>query len=140
MSYFILPFYEIQTAIYQKLKASPHLQALGVEVYDTPDENTPYPYVTIGEPYSNPLDTKTNNCEQVSFTIHAWRKDNDESTGKRILYEILSACQQALLTRRYSINGLTVLDVTRNGAQVFDDVEVGLKHGVLTVRYKVQIN
>lgn len=140
MNYFMLPFLEIQTAIYQKLKASTFLQTLGVEVYDTPDENTPYPYVTIGEPYSNPLDTKTSNREQITFTIHAWRKDNDDSTGKRILYEILSACQQALITRRYSINGLTVLDVTRDGAQVFNDVEVGLKHGVLTVRYKVQIN
>jgi len=140
MNYFMLPFLEIQTAIYQKLKASMLLQTLGVEVYDTPDENTPYPYVTIGEPYSNPLDTKTSNSEQITFTIHAWRKDNDESTGKRILYEILSACQQALITRRYSINGLTVLDVTRVDARVFNDIEVGLKHGVLTVRYKIQIN
>lgn len=140
MNYFMLPFLEIQTAIYQKLKASTLLQTLGVEVYDTPDENTPYPYVTIGEPYSNPLDTKTSNREQITFTIHAWRKDNDESTGKQILYKILSACQQALITRRYSINGLTVLDVTRVDARVFNDVEVGLKHGVLTVRYKVQIN
>lgn len=138
MSYYALPFLEVQTAIYEKLKANARLQELGVVVYDTPDENAPYPYVTISEPMSTPIDTKTTNNEQMTFTIHAWRKDDDNYTGKKIVYEILSACQQSLITRRYTINGIIVLDVVRVEARVFDDVEIGLKHGVLMLRYKIQ--
>lgn len=138
MSYYTLPFFEVQKAIYEKLSANTRLQELGVGVYDTPSENTPYPYVTIAEPSTLPIDTKTTNNEQMTFTIHVWRKDDEEYAGKKIVYEILSECLRSLMTRRYTISGIIVLDVLRVDAQVFDDIEIGLKHGVLRVRYKIQ--
>lgn len=138
MTLYALPMFELQTAIYQKLTNNTMLMSLVEGVFDTPDENQPYPYVTISEPYSSPLDTKLSNGETITFTLHAWYKDNDDYTGKKITYQILSACQQALATRNYLISGAKVLDVKRVEAKVFDDNTPGVKHGILVMRYKIQ--
>ncbi|UED81953.1 DUF3168 domain-containing protein [Lysinibacillus sp. CD3-6] len=144
-NYYALPFFDLQKAIFQKLTACEALTNItgksedDLGVYDAVDENTPYPYVTISEPYTSPFDTKTSNIETITFTIHAWWKDNDEYSGKRKVYEMLSASQQALMGRNYSIPGANVLSVTRRDSHVFDDNSPGVKHGILTIQYKVQI-
>lgn len=142
--YYSLPYFELQKAIYQKLIACEALTNItrkddeDLGVYDAVDENTPYPYVTISEPYSNPFDTKTSNIETITFTIHAWWKDNDDNSGKRKVYEMISACQQALMARNYVIPGAKVLDITRRESLVIDDNSPGVKHGILKIQYKVQ--
>lgn len=142
-SYYALPYFELQKAIFQKLTACEALTAITLKdkwdsgVYDAVDENTPYPYVTISEPYSSPFDTKLSNIETITFTIHCWWKDNDDYSGKRKVYEMLSACLQALHSP-YAINGGRVLETKRVESRVIDDNSPGVKHGVLTMRYKIQ--
>ncbi len=143
-NYYALPFFELQRVIYQKLTACETLTSItrkdedDLGVYDAVDENTSYPYVTISEPYTSPFDTKTSNIETITFTIHTWWKDNDNYSGKRKTYEMLSACQQALMARNYSIPGARVLSVKRLESRVIDDNSPGVKHGILTIQYKVQ--
>ncbi|MGE7946473.1 DUF3168 domain-containing protein [Lysinibacillus sp. NPDC093688] len=142
--YYALPFFDLQKVIYQKLTACEALTNItrkddeDLGVYDAVDENTPYPYVTISEPYSSPFDTKTSNIETITFTMHAWWKDNDNYSGKRKVYEMLSACQQVLMARNYMMSGAKVLDITRRESRVIDDNSPGVKHGILTIQYKVQ--
>ncbi|MGE7092530.1 DUF3168 domain-containing protein [Lysinibacillus sp. NPDC048646] len=142
--YYALPYFELQKAIYQKLTASEALISItrkgdeDLGVYDAVDENTPYPYVTISEPYSSPNDTKTSNIEKITFTIHAWWKDKDDYSGKRKVYEMLSACQRALMTRNYVIPNASVLSVERRESRVIDDNSPGVKHGILTMQYIIQ--
>lgn len=143
-NYYALPFFELQRVIYQKLTACEALTSIirkdeaELGVYDAVDENTPYPYVTISEPYTSPFDTKTSNIETITFTIHTWWKDNDDYSGKRKTYEMLSACQQTLMARNYSIPGARVLSVARRDTRVIDDNRPSVKHGILTIQYKVQ--
>ncbi|WP_312145616.1 DUF3168 domain-containing protein [Lysinibacillus capsici] len=143
-NYYALPYYELQKVIFQKLTACEALTAItrkdewDLGVYDAVDENTPYPYVIISEPYSSPNDTKTNNIETITFTIHTWWKDNDDYSGKRITYEMLSACQRALMTRNYIIPNAAVLRAERRDSRVIDDNMPGVKHGILTMQYIIQ--
>ncbi|WGT40145.1 DUF3168 domain-containing protein [Lysinibacillus sp. 1 U-2021] len=143
-NYYALPFFELQKAIFQKLTACEALTAItrkdedDLGVYDAVDENTPYPYVAISEPYTSPFDTKTSNIETITFTIHTWWKNNDDYSGKRKTYEMLSACQQALMSRNYSIPGARVLSVIRRESRVIDDNSPDVKHGILSIQYKVQ--
>lgn len=143
-NYYALPFFELQRVIYQKLTACEALTSItrkdedDLGVYDAVDENTPYPYITISEPYTSPFNTKTSNIETITFTIHTWWKDNDDYSGKRVVYEMLSACQQALMGRNYPIPGARVLSVTIRESRVIDDNSPGVKHGILTIQYKVQ--
>lgn len=143
-NYYVLPLFELQKAIFQKLTACEVLTAItrkddeDLGVYDTVDENTPYPYVTIAEPRTEPSDTKTGNMETISFTIHCWWKDNDAYSGKRVIYEMLSACQSALMAQSYPLQGARVLRVRRVDTRVFDDNTPHVKHGVLVMKYYVQ--
>lgn len=143
-NYYALPYFDLQKVIFQKLTACEALTSItrkdeeDLGVYDAVDENTPYPYVTISESYSSPADTKTSNIETITFTIHAWWKDNDDYSGKRKVYEMLSACQSTLMARNYMIPGAKVLSVTRRESRVIDDNSPGVKHGILTIQYKVQ--
>ncbi|MEB2279664.1 DUF3168 domain-containing protein [Lysinibacillus xylanilyticus] len=143
-NYYALPYFELQKAIFQKLIDCEVLVNItrkdneDLGVYDAVDENTPYPYVTISEPYTSPFDTKTSNIETITFTMHAWWKDNDDYSGKRKVYEMLSACQMALMARNYVIPSARVLSVTRRESRVIDDNSPGVKHGILTIQYKVQ--
>jgi len=143
-NYYALPYFDLQKVIFQKLTASEALTSItrkddeDLGVYDAVDENTPYPYVTISEPYSSPYDTKTSNIETITFTMHAWWKDNDDYSGKRKVYEMLSACQMALMAQNYTISNARVLSVTRRESRVIDDNSPGVKHGILTIQYKVQ--
>ncbi|MGE8037829.1 DUF3168 domain-containing protein [Lysinibacillus sp. NPDC093692] len=143
-NYYALPFFNLQRVIFQKLTACEALTSItrkddeDLGVYDAVDENTPYPYVTISEPYSSPFDTKTSNIETITFTIHAWWKDNDSYSGKRKVYEMLSACQMALMARNYVIPNARVLSITRRESRVIDDNSPNVKHGILSIQYKVQ--
>lgn len=143
-NYYTLPYFEMQKAIYKILSSNlmlTNITAKSVDdlgVYDAVDENTPYPYVTISEPQSSPFDTKTSNIETITFTIHAWWKDNDEYSGKRKVYEMLSACQSALMIQHYALDSARVLSVTRRDTRVIDDNSPGVKHGILTMQYKIQ--
>ncbi|MGE7954811.1 DUF3168 domain-containing protein [Lysinibacillus xylanilyticus] len=143
-NYYALPYFELQQVIYQKLIACEALTTItrkddeDLGVYDAIDENTPYPYVAISEPYSSPFDTKTSNIETVTFTINTWWKDNDEYSGKRKTYEMLSACQQALMAQNYVMPGAKVLSITRRESRVIDDNSPGVKHGILVIQYKIQ--
>ncbi|MFF2174970.1 DUF3168 domain-containing protein [Lysinibacillus sp. NPDC058147] len=143
-NYYALPYFDLQKVIFQKLTACEALTTItrkddeDLGIYDAVDENTPYPYVTISKPYSSPFDTKTSNIETITFTIHAWWKDNDDYSGKRKVYEMLSACQSTLMARNYLIPGVKVLSITRRESRVIDDNSPSVKHGILTIQYKVQ--
>ncbi|MEY9976590.1 DUF3168 domain-containing protein [Lysinibacillus sp. RC79] len=143
-NYYTLPFFDLQKVMYQKLTACEAITNItrkddeDLGVYDAVDENTPYPYVTISEPYSSPFDTKTSNIETITFTIHTWWKDNDDYSGKRKTYEMLSACQSTLMARNYLIPGTKVLNITRRESRVIDDNSPGVKHGILVMQYKIQ--
>lgn len=143
-NYYALPYFELQKVIFQKLTAYEALTDItrkdewDLGVYDAVDENTPYPYVTISEPYSSPNDTKTSNIETITFTIHTWWKDNDDYSGKHVTYEMLSACQRALMTRNYVIPNASVLRVERRDSRVIDDNIPDVKHGILTMQYIIQ--
>lgn len=143
-NYYALPYFELQQVIYQKLIACEELTNItrksgeDLGVYDAVDENTPYPYVTISEPQSSPFDTKTSNIETITITLHCWWKDNDDYSGKRKVYEMLSACQRALMAQNYTIANARILSVTRRESRVIDDISPNVKHGILTMQYKIQ--
>lgn len=94
-----------------------------------------YPYVVIGEPYSQPSDTKTTRGEEVNLTLHAW----SEYEGKREIYQILNACTNAL-KYRLDIEGFSLEKVSWDNMRVFDDIDPRYKHGVLIMRYTLKNN
>jgi hypothetical protein len=88
---------EMQKAIYTRLTA-----ALGASpvVYDYVPQDAAYPYVVIGADTSIPWDTKTNDGQEFTCTIHAWTKNSGRRPLKTIMQNIYAALhhQEPLLT------------------------------------------
>ena len=59
--------WEVQKAVYAVLDA-----ALAVPVYDAVPAAEPYPFVTIGEASAVAVDTKVEDGQEHTLTIHVW--------------------------------------------------------------------
>ncbi|MEH6941526.1 DUF3168 domain-containing protein [Bacillus sp. JJ722] len=123
-------FMSLQTAVYQRLSSDIKLNELITGVYDHVPEDTPFPYVVIGEPIGNPFEVKILNVEEISLVIHVWSKYE----GKKEAYDILNACHNAM-KYKLDVQGYKVERTQWENAKVFDDIDGVKKHGVVTLRF-----
>ncbi|MDA1478362.1 DUF3168 domain-containing protein [Bacillus changyiensis] len=126
-----LALWELQKAIYKRLEADETLNHVITGVFDNPNKNTPYPYVTIGEDTTTPFETKTSFGENITTVLHCWSRAED---GKREAKQILSLMLQALTRPALEIDGFTVLKVELQQAQVITDIDGFTQHGILRLR------
>lgn len=116
----------LQGAIYQRLSADAPLMEIAEGVFDSVAEGQAFPYITIGEPNTLPLETKDTYSEEISIVIHSW----SIYPGKAESYKLLNAVMQAV-GKGLSIEGpFTLLKVGKPTLQVIDDVDARIKHGM----------
>lgn len=124
----------LQEAIYAKLSAHTGLAGMiGDRIYDNvSNEDVAYPYVVIGEPLADPLETKTTAGEEIAVVLNVW----STYLGKQETIAIINACLDAL-KGAMTVEGFRLLKVKVDGTQVFDDTDTTRRHGVLRMRYWV---
>ena len=67
--------FALQTAIYTKLSTDSNLTTtLGASVFDDIPENTPYPYVQLGEDTAIDYSTKDQTGSEVTVNIDVWSR------------------------------------------------------------------
>ncbi|KAA6450951.1 DUF3168 domain-containing protein [Bacillus swezeyi] len=123
--------WELQKAIYERLSTDEALNAVITGIFDNPDKNTEFPYVTIGEDTSTPFETKVTFGENITTVLHVWSRAED---GKREAKEILSLVLQALSKAPLLVYGFQVLDFGVQQTQVITDIDGITQHGILRLR------
>lgn len=103
------------------------------KVCDYVPTDTPYPYIVIGEPRTDPFGVKNSDIVDVFITLHIW----SNYKGKKEAYDILTACHEAFLLK-LDITGYTVNKTSWSDARVFDDIDGVLRHGVLTLKFNLE--
>lgn len=68
----ISALYGIQKAIYDRILADATIMARIEGVFDSPEIDQAYPYITIGECTSVPWRTHSKPGEEVTVTLHIW--------------------------------------------------------------------
>ncbi|MBU8788041.1 DUF3168 domain-containing protein [Bacillus sp. JJ353] len=126
-----LASWNLQKAIYNRLSTDAALNEVIKGVFDNPNKDTPFPYVSIGEDTSTPFETKVTFGENITTVIHAWSRAED---GRREAKEILSLVLQALSKAPLLVNGFKVLDFGVQQAQVITDIDGITQHGILRIR------
>lgn len=119
---------DAQQELFTHLKLN--IEALGYAVFDgaLPPENTPYPFVYLGDFQQDDKDTKTQTYGNVFPTIHVWHNDvtkrGDLST---MLLNIKQVCRRLQRTPSYA---WTVRNVT---SRIFNDTttKAPLMHGIV---------
>lgn len=103
-------------------------------VLDSVEKDTPYPYVTIGEPQATPFETKTSFGEQVVVVLHCW----SQYDGKKEAYEILNFMLRALTKSPLMIEGdFTLFGMKLEQMTVINDIDDVTKHGIMRVRFDI---
>ena len=94
---------ELQKALYARLTA----QLAGTPVYDHVPQATAYPYVRLGSLTALPWDTKTEDGQEYTVTIHAFAQGAGKKSVQALMQTIYAALhhQEASLT----LTGFTVV-------------------------------
>jgi hypothetical protein len=128
MSAHIDPQQELFTAV--KLS----LEALGYSVYDgfLPPENTPYPFIYLGDCRQNDEANKSAVFGRVYLTIHAWHNNpKQRGTVSKMLLDIKTACRQIRHTANFAWS------FKNPSQQIFADTttKTPLLHGVIETEF-----
>lgn len=125
--------FELQKAIYERLSYDPVILDKVEGVFDAVEENQAYPYITIGEPITDPFQIKQKFVEELSIVIHVW--SNYE--GKKEAIDILNLLLKAL-RYRMTLDGFMIEKVDVNQIRVFDDTDPRIKHGIARLKYTIK--
>ncbi|MBT2599086.1 DUF3168 domain-containing protein [Oceanobacillus sp. ISL-73] len=126
----------LQQAIYKRLSEDTDLQEIITGVYDQVDKDTPFPYVTIGEPLVTPFETKTSYSENIPWVLHCYSK----SLGKRESMLILNQMLKALTKQPFHVDGFKVIRFKIDpNMRVINPADVGFPYqGILNVRFYIE--
>lgn len=121
---------ELHKSLYAGLTSHQPLMDKVSGVLDDVSEGQTFPYITIGDPTSNPWDTKNTIGENITFVLHTWSRYQ----GKAESYIIMNLIHEAL-SRPLSIEGgFYVFKFERESQNVFTDVDGETRHGVMNFR------
>lgn len=122
-----------QQELFTALKLS--LEAQGLDVYDSvlPPENTPYPFVYLGD--CQQVDDANKNAVfgNVYQTIHVWHNNpKQRGTVSEILLKIKTVCRELEHTPNF------MFMLTNASQQILSDTttKTPLLHGVIEIEWK----
>ncbi len=125
----------LQTAIYNRLSNDAQLAAKITGVYDAVDENTVFPYLTVGNGDTvNNWSTSTWYGEELTHTLHVWSRYKGKKEAVEIMNLIINALSQPL-----SIDGGFLVEFTQlEFMEVLSDPDDITRHGVMRYRFKIR--
>jgi hypothetical protein len=115
---------EIQAAIYAKVSG------LGWPTFDHTPQDTPFPYVVIGDDTSIPWDTDDSIGTETTCTIHVWSRHR----GRKEVKEIMRTLYEALHRQELSIIGGALVECMAEFQESFLDPDGLTRHGVIRFR------
>lgn len=101
-------------------------------VYDQPDQNAAFPYITIGEDTNVPDDLLVATGSQNTHTIHTWSR----SAGSAQLKQIMDRIYAVMHRRVLSVATTQAFECAMEFAETFRDADGITRHGVQRLRVK----
>ena len=121
--------WETQKAIFDVLTA-----ALEVTVYDSAPDNTPPPYVNIGESTELEWDTDNTLGREMTLTVHSW----SAYRGMMDVKELMDVIKLNLHNQNLAVPGEIVVLMLQEFAEVSLDSDGLTRHGVQRFRLLTQ--
>ena len=133
MTTVISPMAPVQAAVLQLLTADATLDALITGVYDYLPEETPFPYVMVGEATESPVNAHDRYGRHTVVTLHVWSQYRGYAQALRIGGRVTALLDHQPLT----VAGLDHVVTRYEFSQTLTDPEApgNIRHVVL--RYRV---
>lgn len=126
---------ELQQALFTRVNTQVGVSVQGVyttvpQATESEDDSV-FPYITIGPFSGAPEDTKDDNGAQVLADIHIWSRSPSALTWREIGDKVYDALQKY---DALAVTGANVIDCRFDSSTDFDDPDGVTRHYVLTFR------
>lgn len=123
--------WSLQQAVHTALRGDAALTNLVADrIFDHVPQGTPFPYIVIGEATAESFDTKTEDGQEQTLTIHSWSRHRGLLEAK----EIMAAVTDALDQQSLSIAGHDLVLLRFVFARTLRDPDGLTRHGVQRFR------
>ena len=123
--------FALQTAIYTKLSTDNNLTTtLGASVFDDIPEETPYPYVQLGEDTAIDYSTKDQTGSEVTVNIDVWSRYRGSLQAKNIMDRVHTLLHDSSL----SVTGSNFINMRFEFSDIIRDPDGITRHGVMRFR------
>jgi len=123
--------FALQTAIYSKLSNDSNLTSvLGASVFDDIPENTPYPYVQLGEDTAIDYSTKDQTGSEVTVNVDVWSRYRGSLEAKNIMDRVHTLLHDSSL----SVTGSNFINMRFEFSDIIRDPDGITRHGVMRFR------
>ncbi len=121
--------YELQSAVYTKLTNDSAIMAIVDAVWDEPDTDALYPYITMGDGTVRDKSTKTSTGAEHTFVLDIWSDD----AGRMQVKEIMGLIHNCLHEQNMTVTDNHLVFIRFDYAEDFRDTEgpEPLYHGVM---------
>lgn len=104
-------------------------------IYDAVSEETPMPYIAVGEDTSVPDGTKTYDAEEITHTLHVYSTYN----GKKEVKEIMNLALESITKEPLTLSGGFTAEMAElDLMQVMEINGSPAKHGIIRLRFKIK--
>lgn len=126
----------LQQAIFKRLSEDADLNDVITGVYDYVNQDTPFPYVTVGEPTVSPFESKTSYSENIPWVLHCY----SDAQGKRETMQMLNLMVKALTKEKWHVEGFKVFKfIIDQNMRVLSPADIGFPYqGILNVRFYIE--
>lgn len=129
---------QLQQAVYDRLNGVAAITGAVTGIYtkapqpDEAEDDSAFPYITIGPIIPGPMDTKDDDGGEVLVDVHIWSRSQSALTWRAIGDDVYDALQKY---DALAVTGANVIDCRFDGSTDFEDPEDGQTwHYVLTFR------
>lgn len=129
--------WELQKAIYTALDNANITDASGNPisgVFDDVDEDTAFPYVTVGEETAINAGTKTLDAHEHTITLHIWSRYRG---GRKEVKEIMQQVFSALHNSDITVDGASLVNIRHEFEQTLVEADGITRHGIMRFRVVV---
>lgn len=123
--------WELQKAIFTALDGNvTGIDSASVSVYDDVPENTPYPYVILGEETSSNSGTKSLDAIEHTLTLHVW----SQYRGRREIKEIMQSVYSLLHNTAITVTGASLVNIRQEFNNTLMENDGITRHGIMRFR------
>ncbi len=123
-------YYNLQKAIYDKLRSDAVLMTQITGVYDNVPQETSYPFISFGKNYSKKFDILGKNGFEQKLDIEIWSREG----GKKQSASIIESVYSLLNNVNISIVGITVISIEVISYSISLQNDGYTYHGVINLR------
>jgi hypothetical protein len=124
----------VQQTFLQILTTDPELSEKISGVFDSVKQDQAFPYVTIGEGFSNPFNSFEHPGEEVVPTIHIWSRYKGFKEGQEIAADI----HRLLTNKTIEVEGYGNVDCFFDNSETMRDTDGITRHIMLRYRLLIQ--